>query len=272
MGLISHFREKSACTPADASILRGKAAYVGSQLQGRALRFCERALIQRQYSDGAQVAITKELEGAFHFLQLAFQRLPSKQISLVGQAPLSIIYTDAAFQPGDPISYGWVVLPESGSARSGCGVVPTHVFASLRKRKSQILSGELLAVLSALTNCEKELEGHRLLIFVDNHAALSSLVGGGAKHQDLASIVCLIHVKALEMGSTIWFEFVESDSNPADGPSRNPYTPWSSSELARWMQCTVEHATLPESIDSNLAPIEALSAMDRVRSVVPEAE
>ena len=45
VGLISYFREQSACTPADASILRGKAAYVGSQLQDRALRFCERALI-----------------------------------------------------------------------------------------------------------------------------------------------------------------------------------------------------------------------------------
>ena len=73
MGLVARFYEKSACTPSDASILRGKAGYVGSQLQGRAIQFCERALIHRQHAETTQRAITKDLERTFQLLQMAFQ-------------------------------------------------------------------------------------------------------------------------------------------------------------------------------------------------------
>ena len=80
VGLVTRFYEKSACTPSGASILRGKASYVGSQLQGRAIRFCERALTRRQHAETTQTAITKDLERTLQLLQMAPPRLSSKKV------------------------------------------------------------------------------------------------------------------------------------------------------------------------------------------------
>ena len=190
---------------------------------------------------------------------------------MVSSAPRPVIYTDAAYNPGNPIPHGWMVLPQNGRARSGCGVVPEALVASLRKRNRKYWQASSWPYCPPWQRAGK-IRGHRLLTLVGSQPALSSLVGGGAAAQNLASIVCVTHVRALEPGCTIGVEFVGSDSDYAGGPSRAPYRPWASSELARWLACTIETAALPETIDCTVAQIEALASMAPVRTVGPAAE
>ena len=60
----------------------------------------------------------------------------------------------------------------------------------------------------------------RLLHFVDNQPALASLIGGKGADADVAAIACVYQLLLTALGVSAWLEFVESDSNLADGPSR----------------------------------------------------
>ena len=57
--------------------------------------------------------------------------------------------------------------------------------------------------------------------FVDNDAAVSALVRGSSKQPDAASIVHYIHWLLVHHNIRAWFEWVDTDSNPSDGLSRD---------------------------------------------------
>ena len=88
-------------------------------------------------------------------------------------------------------------------------------------RKTQILAAEAVAVLTALVLTPELLEGREMVWFVDNEAALSSLIRGASKAEDVGHIAASTQLAMMEHSCAAWFEWIDSDSNPSDGLSRD---------------------------------------------------
>ena len=61
-----------------------------------------------------------------------------------GDDPLAIIYSDAAFQEGKPISLGWVLFTPSSRPRAGAMEVPQALSEQFKERKTQFLLASFL--------------------------------------------------------------------------------------------------------------------------------
>ena len=57
--------------------------------------------------------------------------------------------------------------------------------------------------------------------FVDNEAAVSSLIRGTSRSGDVGHIAAIAQLRLLQLGASPWFEWIDSHSNPADGLSRD---------------------------------------------------
>ena len=57
--------------------------------------------------------------------------------------------------------------------------------------------------------------------FVDSEAALSSLIHGASKAEDVGHVAASTQLAMMEHSCAAWFEWTDSDSNPSDGLSRD---------------------------------------------------
>ena len=60
-----------------------------------------------------------------------------------------------------------------------------------------------------------------VLWFTDNEAACASLVRGASRQVDVGAIAGLAHLLCAHLGCRVWFEWIDSESNPADALSRD---------------------------------------------------
>ena len=74
---------------------------------------------------------------------------------------------------------------------------------------------------------------------MDNAAAVSTLIRGSAKPEDIDNIAAAVAFQNAHLGHNAWFEWIDSDSNPSDGLSRlgveDPWTlkqDWSLREVS----------------------------------------
>ena len=93
--------------------------------------------------------------------------------------------------------------------------------AVLFPRKTQILAAEAVAVLTALVLSPELLAGREIVWFVDNEAALSSLIRGTSRTEDVGHIAACTQLAMMEHSCSAWYEWIDSASNPSDGLSRD---------------------------------------------------
>ena len=126
----------------------------------------------------------------------------------------------------------------------------------------------MLGALSAIHSCSQVLAGNRLLHFVDNQGALASLIHGFSSQDDCCSLACLYQLTAAEAGVRVWLEYVESEANLADGPSRFGGR-WEYGDDAQAICCTMEEAYLPDLQCMLSAPHSVLAAFSKVIRDLP---
>ena len=86
---------------------------------------------------------------------------------------------------------------------------------------THINSLELLAILAAVwTVGPSLLKGREVLFFCDNTSAMSAAVNGYARSPNMAPISNTLHLALASLKCTAWFEWVPSEANCADIPSR----------------------------------------------------
>ena len=90
-------------------------------------------------------------------------------------------------------------------------------------RQKNILNIGVCAIYVTLRNAEHLLRVRRLLVYTDNQAAHAILSRGAASEKDTNHLCARIWEFLERMEVTPWFEWVETGSNPADGPSRLPF-------------------------------------------------
>ena len=79
---------------------------------------------------------------------------------------------------------------------------------------------ELVAIEILIHNEEENLRGTDVVLFVDNSVAISAFIKGRSGNADLDAMAQRIHLHCYRIDVRIWVEYVESDSNWADGTSR----------------------------------------------------
>ena len=77
-----------------------------------------------------------------------------------------------------------------------------------------------MAVMEAVAESPEIFRDKDVLWFVDNEAACASLIRGASSQEDVAVVAEVVHLLTLRLGCRIWFEWIDSKSNPSDGLSR----------------------------------------------------
>ena len=133
------------------------------------------------------------------------------------------MYNPPSARRSAPFSQIGVVYfhPDSSDPRHGTLTLPPWVYAYLsRDDKTLIMQAEMIAALSALMSAPSVLAGRKVIMFIDNTGALSSLLNGYSSKPDAARLCNLFHLFAAAIGCSIYFEWVPSKANIADLPSR----------------------------------------------------
>ena len=63
--------------------------------------------------------------------------------------------------------------------------------------------------------------GRDFIWFVDNAAAVSTLIRGSARPEDIDHIAAAVAFQNASLNHRAWYEWIDSESNPADGLSRD---------------------------------------------------
>ena len=240
--------KKNNCTPAAASKLRGKSGWASTCLFAKMGRTGLSALKTRQYYEGRDTHITQNLREALQLL-LVLQQIPPRIIRMGRRTdPPLVVYSDApwpsrmdgAKETTIP-RIGWVIFdPCSSSRPQGFSLVAGELILShLITREQQILAVESFAAAAAPWVSPELFKGRDSIWFVDNAAAVSTLIRGSAKPEDIDNIAAAVAFQNAHLGHNAWFEWIDSDSNPSDGLSRlgveDPWTlkqDWSLREVS----------------------------------------
>ena len=100
-------------------------------------------------------------------------------------------------------------------------MVNDSILRHLQDRKTQILAVESFAAVAAPWISPEEFKDEDVLWWVDNLAACSSLIRGAAKPEDIDLFASISSIQFAALGGRPWYEWIDSDSNPSDGLSRD---------------------------------------------------
>ena len=108
---------------------------------------------------------------------------------------------------------------------------PPRVLDAWRPRAQQIYPGETLAAVVVPKLCPDALRSMDVLWFIDNEAAAAALIRASTSELDVLGLVQQAHLQFAELHMRVWFEWVDSESNPSDGLSRDGLDDaWSASQ------------------------------------------
>ena len=107
-------------------------------------------------------------------------------------------------------------LPHGGTCD-----VPPEVVQEWIPRRQQIFPGEALCLLVLPLLYPTMFQSRDLLWFIDNQATVAAAVKASSSEEDVFEIAHMSSVLRTRLSCRCWFEWVDSDSNPADGLSRD---------------------------------------------------
>ena len=189
---------------------------------------------EAELSQGEQLAIQFFVDFLPEMPPYAFQVMPD------AERP-ALIWTDGAAEPTSarPFSVGYVVaIPKAGAPSVGEGLsglaalreyydvvhssaeLSPELMGSFKPRKQQIGQVELVGALVPYLSLGMRLRGRRVLHWIDNSSAVAASCKGYSGATDSARIVHAMHATLAGLGIRAWFEYVRTDANVSDKPSR----------------------------------------------------
>ena len=205
---------QGTCTSDQAAKLRGRAGWAATVVFAPAARHALAPLRWRQYQN---CHLT--------FLVTGMSYIPPRLFEVVQPVRKpTLAYSDASWRdPAEaetnPPRLGWLFL-EPGGAKAFTAKLTNQMVSRRRPRKQQIMCAEALAPLIALHHSAARLANQQILWFVDNLGAMGSLIRGSARPEDVGHIASMEATLAAQLSTQVWYEWVDSASNPSDGLSR----------------------------------------------------
>jgi hypothetical protein len=211
-------------TPGEAATLKGRLGFAEGQLFGRAARKLINDLGSFVLASKSRSAITPELTESLEAVSRMLLHSKPREIDSRSHEVLHL-YTDASFCPETGVGgIGGVLCSSDGKALAWFGEALGRVFCDRLKAEGQSqLIGELeaLAVLVALATWTSKIRSRHLVVFVDNEGSKFAILRGCSKSANLSKIVTAIADQEVAATCFCWYSRVPSESNPADGPSRD---------------------------------------------------
>ena len=157
------------------------------------------------------------------------------------------MYTDASFTRwhGGVGMIGIVIIDLDDPSTihvAGC-VVPGHILARFRPRKTYIGQLEALAAVMAYTSRPDLFQDREVVHFIDNTGALYGLHHGYSGDQDTSFIIHAYYALSLALGFRTWWAYVPSAANIADYPSRLKWQEMTDALRAEFPHSTISHFT-----------------------------
>ena len=230
--------------PSHAARLRGKLAFAGVAAFGRFGRAQLSALKRRQYKHSASLlpnyALTTQLSATLSWWLVRLDSLPPRSVPPSPSSKHLVAYSDGEGTGG----LAACLTFQNGSTEYCCTTVPQAILTRW-SGKQNIHRIEALGPLLMLLTWPNSLRGKLLGFFIDNKAALGSMVGGWSNEDVINDITALTWQIAAQMHLYVYFEWVESKANIIDAASRvksdsdhlvyqsrgwtrvDPVTPWS---------------------------------------------
>ncbi|MDP6526749.1 MAG: hypothetical protein QGH15_21310 [Kiritimatiellia bacterium] len=219
--LISGVQTSGSLPPSEASVLAGKLGFSSSALFGKCGRVFLRPLFRRagQKEQRSDAKLSQELMRALRWWMDVLETGSFRRF-----IPLDTRATEHHIAYVDASMFRIGAILHSPGAEGG---PRTEYFSQSTAEQSEgkeeqigIAFFEALCVLQLLKKYGRELEGGTLILYEDNDNVGHSLVKGWSKRDILNPIIEAVWLAAARMGLRIRVERVDSDSNPADCPSR----------------------------------------------------
>ena len=184
---------------------------------------------QRQYWDRAPWYTTNTMERSWQFLETILDKKLARRIHVTkSEHPALVVASDAQVERSS--------LPGGGALIHDL-VTGTKVGGYLRFGEEQLAHWRLTlqelaegkqpialceAIMLPLTmlHWAEIFRGRTVVWFIDNTSAMASFVKGASANEYLEKIVGAFWIAAYHLDCAIWLEWVDSDSNWADGVSR----------------------------------------------------
>lgn len=223
-----------ACTTAaldrdTAGRLRGDVTWMFSLCAGNVGKVAGPLLSAKQH--GADPHLTADDIQVLRLLQFVTNHTAPRDIYVRTEVTDTIVvYSDASFED-DELRLGWIIFDGSCTPVGGTCAVPQPVLDSWVPRNQQIFPGESLCGLLVPWIHHAVLSARDVLWFVDNEAAVASLIRGSSQQPDVHTICQFSQVMLHTLGTRVWWEWINSESNPSDGLSRLGLSdPWSADQ------------------------------------------
>ena len=208
---------------AKAAKVRGRCGWLAANSVGRVGRIGQAVLKMLQYGERSSGRLTAGEVQALRFHLYVVQHVPPRTICTrpaQEQRPL-VMYSDAEYTPGSPPQLGFVLFRDPPMRPVGvCLVLTAASTQEWLERRQQIYPAETIAVVLAMAIFAPALQGRDLIAFCDNSAAVATLIRGTAQSADVLRMAEVATLQQLTHGIRLWVEWVDSQSNPADGLSR----------------------------------------------------
>lgn len=223
--------DRGTLSPAEAGKIKGKLLWALSHLFGQIGKPYLFLLSQRQYLPEhcrKSFDLTKALRKGIEKLKTIITQCRPRVLSSRRPAGDSVILLTDGMQKNGEMGVGGIVFdPHSDRAEFWSGKVPHKaskdwVANDGKKRSNEIMNVELYAVLSSLKHWGPKFVGRRMICFIDNSSSFCCLCKAGAREDDSRAIIVKIHELICKYNLNVWFDWVASDSNLADAPSRMP--------------------------------------------------
>ena len=230
MAALAKVRQEGRLAPGLAGKLWGRLQFASTQAYGRTGRAMLRAFNRRQHEQG-KVFLNTQLKASIEWWMSNLPRLPDRPVPTdFRDRPVVVSYSDGEGAQGQV----GIALWKQGCPIGRAGVI--RIPPDLRTqwdgerklgRFNDIYEVEAVGPLLVLHNFGRELAGCLWLHFVDNDAALSTLVRGSSSVESGEHITGQTWSHIVGLGCFPWFDRVESASNPTDGLSRGMLQgPW----------------------------------------------
>ena len=213
-----------------ASKLRGQLGWASTNLFARMGRTGMAALKTRQYFEkDSRVLHGSRLHKALIFLKYMLPFAPARRILLSKPAsPPIIVYSDASWpsiRDGEKMTkiprIGWVIFQQGEKPIGVSCIANESILKHLIDRSTQILAVESFAAVAAPWVSPHLFSGRDVIWWIDNLSAMSSLVRGAARPEDIDIFASMAALQFAALRCRPWYEWVDSDSNPSDGLSRD---------------------------------------------------
>ena len=223
-------RDHNHLPPGTASTIYGKLGFVLTAAYGRVGRAASQPLMQRVWHDNT-VDFTPALRHMLEFYEALLPSLPPLTIPIYddGQAPV-IIYTDASFhreEDGTPVSHLGYQVIDPGNADWDAAILHCdramtlpELYSFSHDKKTLIMQAEIAGATWVYYSNADRLRGRRVIHFIDNTGALSAMIYGYARKLDCARMINSFHLLLAALQLRVYFEWVPSDANTSDLPSR----------------------------------------------------